>query len=264
MAQLDFFRIKARDGDDMPVWVTTPRGKADVPRPAVLLVHGGPWVRGGFWGWNGEAQFLASRGYVVIEPEFRGSTGYGYAHFQRSFKQWGGTMQDDLADAVRWAASTGKIDPKRVCIAGASYGGYATLMSLIRYPDLYRCGVAWAAVTDPRLRYEESWASDSSAEVRKFSLPLLVGDPIKDAELLKAATPVEHAAQIRAPLYLAFGRDDHRVPLEHGTRMREALRASGNDPEWTVYDGEGHGWQKLENNVDFYDHMARFLAEHLH
>ena len=153
---------------------------------------------------------------------------------------------------------------KRVCIAGASYGGYATLMSLIRYPDLYRCGVAWAAVTDPRLRYEESWASDSTAEVRKFSLPALVGDPVKDAELLKAATPVEHAAQIRAPLYLAFGRDDHRVPLEHGTRMREALRAAGNDPEWTVYDGEGHGWQKLENKVDFYDHMARFLAKHLH
>ncbi len=264
MAQLDFFRIKARDGEDMPVWVTTPRGKTDTPRPAVLLVHGGPWVRGGHWRWNGEAQFLASRGYVVIEPEYRGSTGYGYTHFRRSFKQWGGAMQDDLDDAVKWAAATGKIDANRVCIAGASYGGYATLMSLIRYPDVYTCGVAWAAVTDPRLRYEESWASDSTEEVRKFSLPELVGDPVKDEGMLKAATPALHADQIRVPLYLAFGHDDRRVPLEHGTIMRDALRSAGHDPEWTVYDGEGHGWLRLDHNIDFYDHMARFLDKNLH
>lgn len=263
MAQVDFFRIKARDGEVMPIWVTTPPGKASKPRAAVVLVHGGPWVRGGHWRWNREAQFLASRGFVVIEPEFRGSTGYGYAHFERGFKQWGGTMQDDLADAVGWAATSGKIDASRVCIAGASYGGYATLMSLVRYPDLYKCGVAWAAVTDPRLRYEESWRSDADEEVRKYSLPTLVGDPVKDAELLKAAAPVLHADKIRAPVYLAFGREDRRVPLEHGTTMREALRAAGNEPEWTVYDGEGHGWLRLDHNVDFYDHMARFLSQNL-
>lgn len=260
MAQLDLHRIWARDGQDLPVWVTTPHIKAPAAAPAVVLVHGGPWVRGTHWRWNAEAQFLASRGYVVIEPEYRGSTGFGRSHFESGWKQWGGTMQDDVADAVRWAAATGRIDPKRVCIAGGSYGGYATLMGLIRYPDLYRCGVAWVAVTDPRLRYDESWASDSTPEVREFALPVLVGDPNNDAEMLKAATPLERAAEIRAPLLLAFGAQDRRVPLEHGTRMRQALEAAGRKPEWVVYGDEGHGWGKVDNMVDFWQRAERLIG----
>jgi dipeptidyl aminopeptidase/acylaminoacyl peptidase len=128
--------------------------------PAVLLVHGGPWLRGVAWGWNGEAQLLASRGYVVIEPEFRGSTGYGRKLFRAGWKNWGTTMQDDLADTVAWAWRQGIADGKRVCIAGASYGGYAALMAPIRYPDLFKCSVAWVAVSDPRLMFEESWQND--------------------------------------------------------------------------------------------------------
>ena len=266
MATLDFHRIKARDGRMLPVWVTTPARSAPGgagARAAVVLVHGGPWVRGTYWGWDADAQFLASRGYVVIEPEYRGSTGYGYDHFHAGWKQWEGPMQDDVADAVRWAAGKGLVDPKRVCIAGASYGGYATLMGLARYPDLYRCGVAWVAVTDPRLLFDESWRSDISAEGRKYGYPVLLGDPEKDAAMLRSAAPLEHAADIRAPLLLAFGHDDRRVPLVHGLLMRDALRERGRDPEWVVYDGEGHGWRKLENRLDFWGRVERFLDKNL-
>ena len=266
MATLDFDRIKARDGMDLPIWVTTPPKEAPGvagPRPAVVLVHGGPWVRGTYWTWNPETQFLASRGYVVIEPEFRGSTGYGFAHFRAGWKQWEGPMQDDVADAVRWAVSKGLIDGQRVCIAGASYGGYATLMGLIRYGNLYQCGIAWVAVTDPRLLFQNSWQSDIDQENRKFGLPILIGDPDKDAQLLLKASPLERAAEIRAPLLLAFGSEDRRVPLEHGTLMRNALRKEGRDPEWVVYDGEGHGWLKVENNIDFWGRVEVFLDKNL-
>ena len=265
MATLDFQRIKARDGEDLPVWVTqTKLAKGAPPPPAVILVHGGPWVRGTYWHWNPEAQFLASRGYVVIEAEYRGSTGFGDSHFRKGFKAWGTTMQDDVADAVQWAAGKGLIDGKRVCIAGASYGGYAVLMGLIRHPESYRCGVAWVAVTDPRLRYVEDTASDSSNEVRSYSLPTLVGDPVQDAELLKAATPVARAAEIRAPVLMAFGREDRRVPLENGTLIRQAMKDAGHDPEYVVYDGEGHGWLKTANEVDWWTRVERFLDKNLH
>ena len=192
MAQLDFHRIAARDGEDLPVWVTTPRRAKDAPRPpAIVLVHGGPWVRGTSWEWNAEAQFLASRGYVVIEPEYRGSEGFGSLHQHAGDKQCGGKMQDDVADAARWAATKGLVDPKRICIAGASYGGYAALMGPIRYPDLYRCAVAWVAVTDPRFMYEETWTNDSNVEWQHFGLPDTVGDLDKDRAMLAAAAPVE-------------------------------------------------------------------------
>ena len=263
MATLDLHRIQSRDGLDLPVWITTPPGKAASPRPAVVLVHGGPWVRGIEWRWNAAAQFLASRGYVVIEPEFRGSDGFGQRHLRAGFKHWGTTMQDDVADAVRWAAEKGFVDGKRVCIAGGSYGGYATLMGAIRYPDLYRCGVAYVAVTDPRLLFEESWSSDMPREAVRYTLPVMIGDLVKDADLLKAAAPVERAQEIRIPILMAFGTDDRRVPLEHGTRMRAAMQAAGQQPEYVTYDGEGHGWLKVENRIDFWTRVEKFLAKNL-
>jgi acetyl esterase/lipase len=262
MATLDFHRTHARDGEDLPIWFTTPRmAKGAPPPPAVVLVHGGPWLRGTTWEWNREAQFLASRGYAVIEPEYRSSTGYGNAHFRAGWKQWGGAMQDDVADAVQWAIGQKMIDPKRVCIAGASYGGYAALMGPIRYPGTYRCTIAWVGVTDLRLRYKDSWTSDLDDEGRKFDLPAMVGDPVKDAAALTDESPVEHAAAIRVPVLLAYGGSDRRVPIEHGTRMRDALRAAGNDPEWIVYPDEGHGWLQVETNLDFWSRVEAFLAK---
>ncbi len=263
MASVDFHRIKARDGRDLPVWVTTPAAKASGARPAVVLVHGGPWVRGGHWRWEPMAQFLASRGYLVIEPEFRGSTGYGAAHFRAGLKQWGLAMQDDVADALQWAVARGLADGGRACIAGGSYGGYATLMGLVRHPELYRCGAAWAAVTDPRLMYEWRFISDQSDEVRQYDYPALIGDPVKDVAQLTANAPLAQAARIKAPLLLVSGALDRRVPLVHATRLREALIAAGHPPEWVVYDDEGHGWLTLKNQLDFANRLQAFLARHL-
>ncbi len=270
MATLDFHRVRTRDGLEMPVWLTLPlvNGKpasAATPTrlPAVVLVHGGPWVRGGHWRWNGEAQFLASRGYVVIEPEFRGSAGYGAKHFRAGIKQWGQAMQDDLADATQWAIAQGWVDKDRVCIAGGSYGGYAALMGPIRNPGLYRCVAAWAAVTDLMLSYGLGGWSDLSEENRIYSLPQLMGDPKTDAAMLTAFSPLTQAAKLRVPVLLVHGAQDRRVPLQHGERLRDALTDAGNAPEWVVYPDEGHGWYKAENRFDFARRLEAFLAKHL-
>jgi dipeptidyl aminopeptidase/acylaminoacyl peptidase len=263
MARMDFHRIQARDGRDLPVWVTK-SADAKVALPAVVLVHGGPWVRGNAWGWHAQAQFLASRGYAVIEPEFRGSTGYGQAHFRAGFKQWGRAMQNDVADALKWAQAQG-IASDKACIVGASYGGYSALMGLVNDPALYRCGVAAMAVTDLDLLLNGSWwvDDDTSGEARKYRLPEMIGDPVKDAEMIAATSPVKQAARIKAPVLLAFGEDDRRVPLAHGKRMRDALREAGNEPVWVTYPGEGHGFGIVKNRVDFAERMAAFLATHL-
>lgn len=264
MARVEFERIRARDGRDLPLWLTVPPGrKAGDGGPAVVMVHGGPWLRGGHWQWDGMDQFLASRGYVVVSPEFRGSAGFGYAHREAGFKQWGRAMQDDVADAARWAQKQGWAD--RFCIAGASYGGYSTLMGLINDPDLFKCGVAWVAVADPMLYLEGSWLVDDDigSTARRHTMPQMVGDPVQDAEMLKAVSPVLQAARIRNPLLLAYGRRDRRVPIEHGERLRSAMRAAGHEPEWVVYGDEAHGWLRTENRVDFARRVERFLGQHL-
>jgi acetyl esterase/lipase len=266
MATVELERIRARDGRDLPVWLTRPPGLAPgQAAPAVVLVHGGPWVRGGHWAWQPMAQFLASRGYLVIEPEFRGSTGYGLAHFRAGWKQWGQAMQDDVADALLWARAQGLADPQRACIAGGSYGGYSALMGLVRHPELYRCGAAWAAVTDPLLMLQGSWwvDDDTGAVARQYTLPQMVGDTDQDREMLLAASPLAQAARIQAPLLLAMGEADLRVPLAHGERLRAALRAAGRPPEWVSYENEGHSWRLQATRLDFARRLERFLAQHL-
>jgi len=262
MAAMDFQTIKARDGRDMPVWITR-AGDAKGPRPAVVLVHGGPWIRGNTWRWNSWGQFLASRGYVVIEPEFRGSTGYGEEHFRAGFKQWGQAMQDDVTDALRWAQKQG-LASEKACIIGGSYGGYSALMGLARDPGLYRCGAAWMAVSDLALMTEGSWwVNDDGDVARRLTLPEMVGDVKHDAAMIAANSPVNLAARIQAPLLLAHGDADRRVPIEHATRMRDALTAAGHPPEWITYPGEGHGFNKPEDQFDFARRLDAFLAKYL-
>ncbi len=154
-----FHRFEARDGLTVPIYVTHPVGYAlDKPLPAVVLVHGGPFVRGGDLGWDAWAQFFASRGYRVLQPEFRGSTGFGFSHFKAGWKEWGHGMLNDMADAVQWAAKQGLVDPVRVCITGASYGGYAALMSTISQPGVYRCAASFVGVTDLTLMRSVTWS----------------------------------------------------------------------------------------------------------
>jgi dipeptidyl aminopeptidase/acylaminoacyl peptidase len=265
MAPLEFHRTQARDGGDLPVWVTRPQAQhlpGAKPAPAVVLVHGGPFSRGVVWGWRAQSQFLASRGYVVIEPEFRGSRGYGENHHRAGWKQWGRAMQDDVADALKFAVKQGWVDASRVCIMGSSYGGYSTLMGLIRDPDLYRCGVAFAAVSDLRYLYDFHWA-DESDEGRRYDLPIVLGDKVKDAAILAAGSAVDQAAKIKVPLLLSHGGRDRRVPIEHAEAMLAALRKAGKDVEWVRYAEEGHGFSFDENRFDFYRRVETFLAKHL-
>ncbi|MDH0867651.1 prolyl oligopeptidase family serine peptidase [Mitsuaria sp. GD03876] len=265
MAGLELHRIKARDGVEVPVWLTLPKGVAPgKPAPAVVLVHGGPFLRGRTWEWDGMSQFLASRGYLVIEPEFRGSQGYGDKHFRSGYRQWGQAMQDDVADALRWAQSQ-KLATDRACIAGGSYGGYSTLMGLAKDGDLYRCGVAWSGATDLMLWIKgDRWVDDDlGSSYRNYLAPQEIGDPVKDADMLKANSPVYLAERIRAPLMLVYGERDRRVPIEHGERMREALVKAGRPPEWVTYRGEAHGFGNLDNSVDFANRLQGFLDKHL-
>jgi dipeptidyl aminopeptidase/acylaminoacyl peptidase len=253
--------IEARDGLKLPVWVTRPADKKG-PLPAVVLVHGGPYAHGGTWRWVPEVQFLASRGYVVIEPDFRGTLGLGFKHFQAGWKQWGLAMQDDLADAVSWSVKAGLADRDRICIAGASYGGYASMMGLVRHEELYRCAVNWVGATDFDLLYTARW-SDFSAVWKEYGMPVLIGDREKDARQLEATSPLKQAAKIRKPVLLAYGGSDTRVPILHGVALRKALEAHNRDVEWIEYKDEGHGWRLEANQVDFWNRVDKFLARHL-
>jgi dipeptidyl aminopeptidase/acylaminoacyl peptidase len=265
MATVELHRIKARDGRELPVWLTQPAdAKPGQALPAVVMVHPGPWSRGGTWKWEPYAQFLASRGYLVIDAEFRGSAGYGDAHYKAGWKQWGQAMQDDVADALLWAQQQGRASNK-ACIYGAGYGGYSALMGLVRHPDLYRCGIAAVAWTDPFLLLQGSWigTDNISNYARKYWLPQVIGDAQKDRAMLTANSPLAQAKQIRAPVLLAYGEKDMIAPIAHGEKMREALREAGRPPEWVSYAGEGHAWLQTNNKVDFIRRVEKFLAQHL-
>jgi dipeptidyl aminopeptidase/acylaminoacyl peptidase len=263
MSQMDMVRFKARDGLEIPAYLTLPVASATKKNlPLIVYVHGGPWVRGATWRWQPDVQFLASRGYAVLQPEFRGSTGFGMKHFNASFKQWGLTMQDDLADAARWAIGQGIADPKRICVMGASYGGYATLMGLAKDGDLFKCGVEWVGVSDILLMYDAGW-SDMSDDWKRYGMPLMIGDRERDAAQLAATSPINLAAKIKNPLLMAHGRIDSRVPIEHGKRMYDAVKLHNPNVEFVQYDKDGHGWSLPETQVDWWTRVEKFLATHI-
>ena len=265
MSAQQLVRYPARDGLAIPAWLTVPRQGTGRQLPLVVLVHGGPYVRGASWQWDGQVQFLASRGYAVLQPEYRGSTGFGSRHFRAGWKQWGLKMQDDIADGARWAIAQGIADPRRICIAGASYGGYATLMGLVNDPDLYRCGIDWVGVSDIGLLYSGHWsfASDLSDDWKQYGMPELIGDQVADAAQFKATSPLAQAARITQPLLLAYGGADKRVPLYHGKQLRAALAPHNRDVEWVVYDEEGHGWYLPQNRIDFWGRVEKFLDRNI-
>lgn len=258
-----FHRVSARDGLSLPVVVTHPPGREQAGAlPAVLLVHGGPWLRGTDLAWDLEAQFLASRGYRVIEVDFRGSTGLGWKHFQAGFKQWGLAMQDDLADIVGWAVRQGSVDGQRVCIVGSSYGGYAALMGPVRHPGTYRCAASHAGLTDLELMVGGS-GSDVAAQHLRFTYPALVGDPKTEAEMLRRQSPLHRVADMKVPVLLAQGGLDQRVTKEHADRFESAARAAGVAIERVDYPHDAHGWFEPASHADFLQRLERFLAHAL-
>jgi dipeptidyl aminopeptidase/acylaminoacyl peptidase len=255
----------ARDGLGIPAWLTLPKGAAGKKLPLIVHIHGGPYLRDyGPLAARPEGQLFASRGYAVLEPEPRGSKGFGRKHFKGGWGTWGQEMQNDITDGVKALVAKGLVDPNRVCLYGGSYGGYATLQGLVREPEMFRCGLSFVAVTDLVLFQETTW-SDIPVEFDSMQqwFAERVGDPKKDEAKLAANSPLRNAAKIKAPVLLVMGEDDVRVPQVHGDRMRDALKAAGVPLEYHVYVGEGHGWQKEENRIDFYKRALAFFDKHL-
>jgi dipeptidyl aminopeptidase/acylaminoacyl peptidase len=263
MPSRTFVRYTARDGLPIPAYLTLPRGREAKSLPLVVLVHGGPYIRGATWTWDDEPAFLAGLGYAVLQPEFRGSSGWGSRHFHAGWKQWGLAMQDDLVDGIDWLAGRGTIDPKRVCIMGASYGGYATMMGLARDAERYRCGINLMGVTDVNLTFTAAWSDIVHSDFMNHGTAhAMIGDPDRDAAQFARTSPIHHAAKVKAPVLMAYGGSDIRVPVDHGTRMRNALRSHGAHVEWIEFPEEGHGFRVEANRLELYARIAKFLAEH--
>ena len=259
LAKMEPVVIPARDGFKMVSYLTTPVGVTAKALPMVLLVHGGPWGRDG-WGYNSQAQWLANRGYAVLQVNFRASTGFGKKFLHAGDKQWGADMQNDLTDAVRWAVAKGVADPKRVAIMGGSYGGYATLAGLTFTPDLYACGVDIVGPSNLKTLLEATppyWAT-----MRKM-LYLRMGDVDKDSVFNQRVSPMFHADAVRAPLLIGQGANDPRVNIRESTQMVEAMRARGLSVEYVVYADEGHGFARPENRLDFYGRAEQFLSKYI-
>ncbi len=259
LAEMKPIKYTSRDGLTINGYLTVPRGAAQKNLPMIVNPHGGPWARDE-WRFNPEVQFLANRGYAVLQMNFRGSTGYGRKFWEASFKEWGKKMQDDVSDGVKYVVGQGIADPKRVCIYGGSYGGYATLAGLTFSPELYACGVDYVGVAN---------LFTFMKTIPPYWKPFLdmfhemVGDPEKDKALLTEASPVMHADKIRVPLFIAQGAQDPRVNKNESDQMVAALKKRGIEVQYMVKDNEGHGFHNEENRFDFYEAMEKFLAKQL-
>lgn len=254
-------RYRARDGLEIPAYLTLPR-KASGRLPLVVLVHGGPWTEGVGWRYDPEVQYLASRGYAVLQPNFRGTMRYGWKHLRASFKQWGRAMQDDLADGVAWAVAQGHADPGRVCIFGSSYGGYAALMGAAD-PGRYKCAISMAGIGDLPSLFRTVWSLQSRMEMAQHTMRELIGDPDREADDLAAVSPRRQAARIGVPVLLAHGTDDFIVPFSQAQEMRAALEDQGKPHRWMPLSGEGHGVRDPRNQSRFYGAVEEFLKEHI-
>ena len=258
MAPMKPIEYTARDGLKIHGYLTLPTSYDGKPVPMIINPHGGPWVRDE-WGFNPEHQFFANRGYATLQMNFRGSTGYGRSFTRAGDRQWGLKMQDDITDAVKWAIDQGFADPKRICIYGASYGGYATMAGLTSTPELYRCGINYVGVTDVELLFDtmpKHW--EISREVMKAQ----VGNP-KDEKFMKRISPLYHAEKIEAPVFIVHGKRDPRVDIRHAERLRDRLDDLDKPYEWLVKSKEGHGFVKEENRLELYRKMDAFLGKYL-
>jgi dipeptidyl aminopeptidase/acylaminoacyl peptidase len=253
------FTFESSDGRDIHGYITYPAGKGRRDLPMVLNVHGGPWARD-TWGYSPEAQWLANRGYVCMQVNFRGSTGYGKDFLNAGDKEWGGKMHQDLVDAVEWAVAEGIADPERVAIYGASYGGYAALVGATFTPDLFACAVDMMGPSN-LITFIQTvppyWTTMLSMMYER------IGNPETEEEFLRSRSPLFRIAEIEIPMLIAQGANDVRVVQAESDQIVEAMEAKGLEVEYVVFQDEGHGFMKPENRLSFYGTAEEFLAKHL-
>ena len=259
MADVKPVSFQSRDGLTIHGYLTLPKGVEAKNLPTVLVVHGGPWARDD-WGYDPESQFLANRGFAVLQINYRGSTGYGKKFLHAGDLEWGGKMLDDLVDGADWAVSQGFADKGRLAIYGGSYGGYATLAALAFRPKVFACGVDYVGISN-LLTFMNTippyWETFRDVMYKR------VGNPETDRELLRSRSPLFAADKIEAPLLVAQGYNDPRVNHAEAEQIVNALKAKGSPVEYLVKMDEGHGFQNPENRMDFYRRMEAFLKAHL-
>jgi dienelactone hydrolase len=260
LAEMRQMPYKARDGYEIPAYLTVPAGVEEKNLPLVVLPHGGPEAHD-LWEFDWWAQFLASRGYAVLQPQFRGSTGYGEAHRKAGERQWGALMQDDVTDGVRFLVQSGVVDPKRVCIVGASYGGYAALAGAAFTPELYACAASVNGVTDlPQLiGYVETEYGEESHMFHDVRRQLGRATDVRNVE----KSPARQAAHIQAPVLLMHGVDDTVVPVVHSQIMSDALTRLNKRVKFVKLPGEDHWLSRSETRMRVLTELETFLAEHL-
>ncbi|RMH39876.1 MAG: S9 family peptidase [Gammaproteobacteria bacterium] len=258
MAEMKPVTIKARDGITLHGYLTVPKGVEAKNLPLIVNPHGGPHGPRDRWGFNPEVQMFANRGYAVLQINFRGSGGYGRWFEELGYRHWGTTMQDDVTDATLWAIKEGIADPKRICIYGASYGGYAALQGAVREPDLYKCAIGYVGVYDLPLMFEDG--DIPRTEYGRNYLKKVLGT---DENVLKARSPAYNADKIKAAIMLIQGGKDERVPPSQAESMKRALDAIGKPYQWFYSSYSAHGIVDPKTNVALYQKMLKFIRTHI-
>ena len=248
----------ARDGMRLHGYLTMPVAKGERKPPLILMVHGGPHGVKDTWSFDTDAQFLANRGYAVLQVNYRGSDGRGNAFKRAGYRQWGGKIIDDLVDGVKWTVAQGEVDGARMCAYGASFGAYASLMLAAREPALFKCAVGYAGVYEPALIFQEEGVKGNARMTSTFTRYLGT-----DAAELSRYSPVQRAAAIKAGVLLIHGGKDKRAPEKHALLMKAALEKAGHPPEWYYVDYEGHGFYDTENQAEVYRRLEKFFAQYL-
>lgn len=262
LAPVESIEITARDGLRLPAYLTLPAHEEPRDLPLVLMPHGGPWTRD-WWRYDSIVQLWANRGYAVLQPQFRGSAGFGRRHMEAGVGEFAGRMHDDLIDAVDWAIAQGYADPERIGVFGGSYGGYAALVSLAFTPDRFAAAVEYVGVSD-LVDYMRS-LPDYARSGLVNNWYRYVGDPSvpEQAADMSARSPITRVGDIRAPLMVVQGANDVRVRRENSDRIVAGLRERGNDVEYLVFDDEGHFIINPENVSTLYHAADQFFARHL-
>jgi dipeptidyl aminopeptidase/acylaminoacyl peptidase len=257
MRPMEPYKLKVRDGTEMYAYLTRP-DDGDGPFPMVVLPHGGPHGVRDYWAFSPDVQMLASRGYAVLQVNFRGSGGYGRDFLYTGYGKWGTLMQDDLTDATQWAIDSGIAARDRVCIYGGSYGGYAAAMGVVREPDLYQCAIAYVGVYDLELMFEKG-----DIPTRDSGITFLKEAVGEDEADLRARSPLHNMHRLKAPIFIVHGGEDFRVDVEHAYRLRKRLEELDKPYEWMLKEKEGHGFYRPENRLELYQRMLAFLGEHI-